>query len=1037
MQNKMRILYIALLLLFSASICAQKVSVGSGSYTKTFPGNDQAGRNAIPPGTPQLTGNALGKPVPTNDWWSKLLQENHASNLFNYPFTLRTVEQGLVVSYIPRGVIDDLLPVTVGVSGLSASRATISDYGDWTVSMNWSSGNHSFETTAGIGMPFLYFTKGSADVAAVTVTSGTVEISDEILIIKKAKNGADFAVYAPKGSVWEKGSGGVYTSTLNGKNYWSLAFIPLTATNTVQTAKDYQQYAYTFPKDTKVTWSYDEKTSVVRSVFEVETDVKEGEEKMLIGLLPHQWAHLSSDSPKPEGFSYQVIRGEMKTLAGKQFIVENSFHGILPTLPYVDEQSVGFSATSLNSKVELLKNEELATWTDSYNEGQVMNRLIQTARIADEIGNTTARDLMLKTIKDRLEDWLSYNSGEVAFLFYYNSDWTAMLGYPAGHGQDSNLNDHHFHWGYFIHAASFVEQYEPGWASKWGDMINLLIRDAASPDRDDTMFPFLRNFSPYAGHSWANGFASFPQGNDQESTSESMQFNSSLIHWGAVTGNKEIRDLGIYLYTTEQTAIDEYWFDVNERNFPSTQQYSLVSRLWGNNFDNGTFWTNDIAASYGIELYPIHGGSLYLGHNIEYAEKLAAEIKKNTGIMSNQANDNLWHDIMWEYFAFTDPGLAIELYDSYPNRSLKFGVSDAQTYHWLHAMNALGQVDATVTADYPIAATFNKDGLLSYVAHNYTNSPLTVTFSTGYKLEVPARQIAVGKAGSSLPSVAITSPKSKSKFAVGENVSITASAIDYNEGTIVKVEFYEGGELIGTSTSQPFTATWTAPKAGSYELTAKATNDKGDVGVSRAVTIAVTSDKPCVETSSEASQGAFSTGYKVLFETIGNDVNATFELLDTDKDGVVAYLWEMEPFRESSMAEVEKGVFSATIGGLTTGQELKLACKFAYAGGMSVTKVFSYVVGTECGGSSIVDGSFEETTILLYPNPVHNELFVKSSKQISQISVRNLLGQLVQEERNLDDSEKMLLLDGLTSGNYLITIRFADGEIVTKKIIKQ
>ena len=40
-----------------------------------------------------------------------------------------------------------------------------------------------------------------------------------------------------------------------------------------------------------------------------------------------------------------------------------------------------------------------------------------------------------------------------------------MLGYPAGHGQDNNINDHHFHWGYFIHAAAFMEQFEPGWSN--------------------------------------------------------------------------------------------------------------------------------------------------------------------------------------------------------------------------------------------------------------------------------------------------------------------------------------------------------------------------------------------------------------------------------------------------------------------------------------------------------------------------------------------------------------------------------------------
>ena len=53
-----------------ASLLAGVVPVGSGSYTTTFPGTDSAGRNATPPGTPNLSGAALGKPVPTNDWWS-------------------------------------------------------------------------------------------------------------------------------------------------------------------------------------------------------------------------------------------------------------------------------------------------------------------------------------------------------------------------------------------------------------------------------------------------------------------------------------------------------------------------------------------------------------------------------------------------------------------------------------------------------------------------------------------------------------------------------------------------------------------------------------------------------------------------------------------------------------------------------------------------------------------------------------------------------------------------------------------------------
>lgn len=844
-------------LISGKNLLAQSVPVGKGSYTTTFPGTDAAGRNGFPPGTPQLSEKAIGKPVPTNDWWSLLLQSNHVSNLFNYPMALKTKPAGLVVSYIPWGVYDDQEPIVVGLSGLNADKATVADYSDWTVTIDWNDGGEHLQVTSGIAMPFLYFNKETDDNLQVTVNLGTATVSGEMLMIENARNGADFVFYAPSGSSWTQ-SGKVFSSTLNGKDYWSMAMLPLTTTNISQAALSYKKYAYVFPSNTTASWNFDESTSIIRTDFTIETEIKEGEEELpLIGLLPHQWDNLAPDSPRPELLSYTSVRGEIKTMAGTSFSVENTYYGILPTLPYQANYSEGFSVAELDQKVKQLENDGLSTWTDSYNEGQMMNRLIQTARIAHEMGNMDSRDKMIATVKERLEDWLSANSGQVAFLFYYNKNWSAMLGYPAGHGQDTNLNDHHFHWGYFIHAAAFLEQFEPGWAEGWGEMVNLLVRDAASPDRNDEMFPFLRNFSPYAGHCWANGFASFPQGNDQESTSESMQFNSSLIHWGTITGDKEIRDLGIYLYTTEQTAIEEYWFDIHERNFGPTQQYSLVSRVWGNSYDNGTFWTNDIAASYGIELYPIHGGSLYLGQNQAYATKLWKEIETNTGILKNEANDNLWHDIMWEYLAFTDPQKAIDLYDSYPDRNLKFGVSDAQTYYWLHAMNAIGRVDASVTANYPTASVFIKEGKKTYVVNNYEKIPITVLFSDGMSIEAPARTMVTNN------DVDIESELSVSFGRAYVNGSVDLS-LEINTGSPTKVEFYRGSEKVGELTEAPYDFKATQLPLGVHDFYAKIFEGE-KLGVSNIVSVVVGDQVPYLGTA-WAIPGVIEAGNYDVFE---------------------------------------------------------------------------------------------------------------------------------------------------------------------------
>ncbi|MEO1381673.1 MAG: glycosyl hydrolase [Bacteroidota bacterium] len=920
-------------LLFPLTGNAQFVSVDSGSYTTTFPGTDAAGRNTYPSGSPLTIGDAAGKPVPTNDWWSAKIKNNHVANLFSYPFTFETLNQGLVATYIPWGVIDDQDPVIIGVSGLNASVAHVSDFSDWTVTMQWTNGTHRFEATAGIGMPFTYFEKNASDVAQVTVNLGTVTINNEILIITDLRNGADFAIYAPSGSVWNQ-NGSTYTSTLNGQNYWSMAFLPLSGGTPTALASQYKKYAYVFPTNTRADWNYTPQDGIVTTDLILDTEVKEGtDSSMLIGLLPHQWSHLSGGSPSFASYTYPTVRGELKTMEANRFTVEHTFHGILPTLPNLTQYSPTFDPSQLVSKIDAIKNDPLATWTDSYNEGQVMNRLIQTARIAEQLGHTEAVQTIISTIKTRLEDWLTAEAGEVAFLFYYQPTWTAMIGYPAGHGQDGNINDHHFHWGYFIHAAAFMEQYEPGWADKWGSMINLLVRDAASPNRQDPDFPFLRNFSPYAGHCWANGFASFPQGNDQESTSESMQFNSSLIHWGSITGNDEIRDLGIYLYTTEQSAIEEYWFDMDERNFGPNQTYSLVSRVWGNSYDNGTFWTSDIAASYGIELYPIHGGSLYLGQDTVYADKIWNEMAQYTGILNNEENPNLWHDVVWKYLAMTDPDLAIMLYDDYPERNLKFGVSDAHTYHWLHSMRALGRVDVSLTADHPLAAAFRSGSDITYVAHNYGTTPLTVTFSDGFTLNVPAGSMVTSK---DIPIKGVISTDFSEAYAGGSielDLAITG-------GTPTKVEFMNGSTMLGSLTQPPFELTATDLTVGKQSFYARIY--EGDrFNISNFIEVRV-GEQLAYQGDPSPIPGTIDVGHYDFFEG-GNGQGITYNDLSPGNNG---------DFREEENVDAtELNGEGATVGWISAGEWLEYTVEVQQAGYYDFS--IRYASGNNQGGGPI------------------------------------------------------------------------------------
>ena len=292
---------LAAALVFSNAVnWAGTVTVGGGSYTDTFPGVDAAARNGFPPGTPQLSGNAVGRPVPTNDWWSALLNTNHAGNLFNYPLAMGTLTYGLDIGQVSGEPRDPFDTVVVGVSGLAATRATVDDYSDWTVTIAWESVDHSFRATTGIGMPFVYFSKAPDDVASITVSEGTATIDGEILLITDSEDGANFAVYAPADSVWTK-DGNTYTSDFDKKTYWTMALLPAGDPATV--AADWQQYAYVEPVNTEVTWSYDESSAILRTEFITTVNVhEEGAGTTVIqGLLPHQWAHLAPDAPALTG----------------------------------------------------------------------------------------------------------------------------------------------------------------------------------------------------------------------------------------------------------------------------------------------------------------------------------------------------------------------------------------------------------------------------------------------------------------------------------------------------------------------------------------------------------------------------------------------------------------------------------------------------------------------------------------------------------------------------------------------------------------
>jgi endoglucanase Acf2 len=735
---------------------AEAAPVGAGSYTTTPVGPLPTGCGQMSSNPRQFaTANAPAGAVPTNDWWSSLLFKRtdcaFSEPLHAHPTSYDTFTDGLgfsanstpAISGTATGVGEYHYPyvqdIRVGVAGLAAGQVKVDGWTDWTVSPYWSDGSRTLRATIGHGLPFAYFQASGGD--AVIGTSGTAEVwSNSGATIGFRVNSHDYVAYAPSGASWTV-SGGRISSTLAGRGYFSVALLPPTgsASERADLATTYGRYAHAHVTGTRVSYAYDPTTNGLSTTYAFTTTAREGTAtQTVVSLYPHQWKSLSGSTPITP--TYPSARGRMKVLTGiSQFRTAMTFQGVLPELPAVGDGSGADLATLTGQLAAVRGNPMDQRGGDTYWTGKGLGRAARIAEIADLVNDTTTRDSALNAIRSTLTDWFTASSGKTSRVFYYDANWGTLIGYPASYGSDQELNDHHFHYGYFVAAAATLAKFDPTWAagSRYGGMVDLLIRDANNYRRDDTRFPYLRDFDIYAGHDWASGHGSFGSGNNQESSSEGMNFANALIQWGQVTGDTAVRDAGIFLYTTQAAAIQEYWFDVSDQNFPAAFGHSTVGMVWGDGGAYATWFSGEPEMIQGINLLPVTGGHLYLGNNPAYVRTNYAELVRNNG-----GPPTVWQDILWQFQALGDPDAALANLRANPGYTPEEGESRAHTFHWIRNLAALGTVDTTVSANHPLSAVFSRNGARTYVASNPTANPITVTFSTGTRLTVGAGRTA-------------------------------------------------------------------------------------------------------------------------------------------------------------------------------------------------------------------------------------------------------------------------------------------------------
>lgn len=742
------------LLAFASPAFAQPVKLGEGTYFLSPKSGDPS-----LPAAPFRTEAMLKRAAPTNQWYSTLVFSDKPDALFVQPITVKPTPAGLEFALPSKEAVptwrQDIEiryphrdPLVISPMAFEPGTAKLAGADDWSIDISMARGADDLLTTVARGHPFasMRVTRGDLRVRLPAPGQRLHAQADPRVVALKV-GAKTYALFGPTGVTWESASPTEWIARLPaGAGYLSVAALP---DDKAETLALFARHAYAFIRQTRVAWRYDEAASRVETTFTATTQVMEGPDNgPLLGLYPHQWFRNASVEGRL-GPAFDTVRGPLRLLAAREFTTTTTYNGFVPYWPAI-------AAPERKDQLEDLMDKDFPVagrylqqvGKSAYWAGKGLLRTVKLAELFEQNGDLARRDRLLDLAKKRAEEWLGGNSsrGYVAL----DKAVGAVSMYPEEFFAVTEINDHHFWYGYFIRTAAEIGLRDPAWIAKdkWGGMIELLIADIATTERGRADFPFLRNWDAYESHTWANGIGKGEFGNNNESSSESINAWIGLILWGEVTGNKALRDLGIYLYTNEIEAINHYWFDIHGLVFAPEYKNVEVSLVFGGMYQHNTWWTDDPRQIKGINLLPVTTGHTYLGRDPAFVKRSVATLPADTALWNNFAKKpsppppkDIWQDIFAKYLALADPAAALETWERWG--SVEAGSSRSYTLSFMLGLEAMGLPDFGVTADTPLHAVFKRaDGRRTYLAFNPRNAPLEVRFSDGQRLTVAPGRLA-------------------------------------------------------------------------------------------------------------------------------------------------------------------------------------------------------------------------------------------------------------------------------------------------------
>ncbi len=548
---------------------------------------------------------AEGLVPPTNTWFSGLVFGDTPQPVFPLPLAFGTTESGVALGLpevtssadVIAGGFQPAISADLGAAGF-----VVSAYDDLTATLSFQDG-------------------GGEDVAAVTIARGWPYVALEAE--------KDLSIGLSAG--FSPAEDGVWTTTVAGQEYGLVADDASVSGRTLELPAGARAAWFAVPDEgpdasalaaggraavTGSSVAYGADGGEIRTSLTYETV---NGEPTYLAAMPHQ----QPGGAECDAGVYASIYGPLSLCEGTELAF---------TLPALAPES-GLDLSSLSDEDRTALEERLrldAAETpppgDTYFGGKWLYRLANLVQLAESLGVDDVHTSLTTQLTNELRKWTEADGCEMrdAFCFTYDPTLRGIVGQTASFGSDE-FNDHHFHYGYFLYAAGVAAKADPSVTADLQPVIDLLAADIAM-EGESSLFPQRRSFDEYSGHSWASGFSPFADGNNQESSSESVTAWNGLALWAEATENERLKAEAEWMLASEAATAMAYWVEPDLEPFPA-YEHGIVALNWGGKRDYATWFSPDPAAKLGIQLLPMSAVAGYLAGE---PERIIANVEEAT-----------------------------------------------------------------------------------------------------------------------------------------------------------------------------------------------------------------------------------------------------------------------------------------------------------------------------------------------------------------------------------------------------------------------